>query len=201
MVKESSTKASIEKHPLYKDCRYEKAFLSIKDLKFKECKRDGNCLYRAISILIFPYLKDNEFKGKFLSFKGKCENAGFNDSVVEWYIESIEELQSKTLHDLQEDDYLLIIAYLRMICSAEAQNRAELYQGFIEQDIKEYCQISINPMNERAGDLEISILANALQIEIKILSIMEEVLQEVTYGQGNIQIKILHTPDHFEPLY
>lgn len=192
---------SIKSHSLFEDQKFSKAMTEIQNMKFRNCKRDGNCLYRAIAILIFPFLKDSNFRTNILSFKEKFHKAEFSDTVIDWYMESIEDMKSKDLENLSEDEFLLLIAYLRMVCSAEAQCHSEKYQNYILKDLKDYCHKNIDPMEQRAGDLEISILANALKIHIKLYVVLDENLQKREYGTGDIEIKILHTPDHFEPLY
>ena len=191
----------IESHPLYKDKKFEKALISLKNMKFRECKRDGNCLYRTIAILVFPFLKNFNFRERFLSFKEKSMRAGYGETVIDWYIESIEEIKSKNLEELSEDNFLLLIAYIRMICSSEAQDNKEKYQSYILEDLKEYCNKNIDPMEQRAGDIELSILANAFKMRIKLFVVLNENLQIEEYGEGEVEIKIQHTPDHFEPLY
>ena len=80
----------IENHSLIKDEKYNKSIEKLKGMFFRECKRDGNCLYRAICFLIIPNLKKEEFKRSFLSFGELFEKVGFNSAVYDWYIESIE---------------------------------------------------------------------------------------------------------------
>lgn len=193
----------IEEHCLYQDEQYRHLFKTLVGKQFRNCTRDGNCLYRTLAILLFPNLKYKDFKRRFFSFKDKFEKAEFSETVYEWYVESLEELieTDKKIEELTEDEELLFIAYLRMICSAEAQTENDKYKNFIEQDIKEYCKSKIDPMEQRAGDFEISILASALDIEITVISVTGQEIQEVKYGESEIKLQILHSPDHFEPLY
>lgn len=201
----SSLIEPINKHPLYKDVNYgaqvKQLEAEYKNLRFIPCVRDGNCLYRAIAFHVIPLMKEDAFKKKFLSFTEKFQKTGVCSSVYEWYVESIEEMATDEREPISAENQQLLIAYLRLVCSAEAQSD-EKYSNFVETDLKSYCTKCIEPMDQRAGDFEIAVLADALEAQIKIIAVTKGKNQVVSYGENTSrEIQILHTPDHFEPIF
>lgn len=252
LCSETNRPIPIAKHKLIDDEKYCESFDKLLGKFFRNCKRDGNCLYRAISFLIIPKLKDEQFKKTFFSFREAFEQTGFSSSIYDWYMESIEEIEiaedgdngveeynkragtcndrecgnynhqksfcddydgdhnpannytreSESDDETDNNDFILLISYLRMVCSAEAQQKKEFYQNFLEEDLSVYCKNKIDPLEQRAGDFEIAVLAGALKMKIKVISITQtDKIEEITYGEEGNEHLILHTPDHFEPLY
>lgn len=194
----------ISKHPLQNDRIYFESMKELQEHFYRECERDGNCLYSAISLQIFPLLKTDQFKERFFSFTKSFNQLNISKVVYETYIENIEEMiETQQIEDLSEENILNLTGYLRLICSSYAILHSSRYDAFIEQScgsIKEYCTKFIDPMYQRGGDLEIAVLSNALELKIVIVSVLENGCMRVSFGEGK-EIKILHTPDHFEPLY
>lgn len=191
----------ISEHPLQTDQKYSESMKKVEESFYRECEKDGNCLYNAISLQIFPMLKVDEFKRHFFSFSKSFDQIDISSIVYETYVENIEETtQTQQIEDLNT---LNLIGYLRLICSTYAILNSSKYEAFIDQEnksMKEYCNKNIDPMYQRGGDLEISVLAEALKLKITVISVLENECMKVSFGEGK-EIKILHTPDHFEPLY
>ncbi|ELA42230.1 uncharacterized protein VICG_00629 [Vittaforma corneae ATCC 50505] len=191
----------VSKHPLSANPKYGKAVESLKEKHYRECNRDGNCLYSSVTLLIFPLLRDERAKSMFYGFTKEFEEMDVPSVVYECYITSIEEIIEKiSVDDLDSEDLTVFTAYLRLICSTHAKMNEKKYQSFIQMDLKQYCAEHIDPMDQRAGSFELAVLADALQLKITVISIADDEKFQTSFGEGP-EVKILHTPDHFEPLY
>lgn len=219
-------------HPLTNHKDYKKELENLEEKYYKECKKDGNCLYSAISLLIIPLIKKNKnFRDKFFSFNEIFSKVGISSVVYECYISTIEEelLENVNIEnaikenvkdnnldnninnlDSSTNELTVFVAYLRLVCSSYLKINKEKYQGFIDRDVKSYCEKFIDPMEQKAGEFEISILSEALEIPIKLVTIVNDEKKGVNrfdinfgeeYKKEMEEIRILHTPDHFEPIY
>lgn len=191
----------VSKHPLNANPKYEEAIKSLKEKYYRECKRDGNCLYSSVALLILPLLRDEEFRSVFYGFTKEFEEMDVSSAVYECYIMSIEEIvENASVGTLDAEDLTVFVAYLRLICSTHAKMNEEKYHSFVDADLKRYCAEYIDPMDQRAGSFEAAILADALKLRITIISVAEDKNFHTSFGEGQ-EVKVLHTPDHFEPLY
>lgn len=189
----------LSSHTLAKDPKYATAIQNLSESSYREVKRDGNCLYASIALHILPYLHSSPFHQKFFGFNHTFDALDIPNVVYEPYISCIEEaITSLTADSASSDDLSVFIAYLRLICSAHAISNCDKYQSFLDCDLKRYCVECIDPMEQRAGEFELAVLSDALGLKITVVSIVDEINR--SFGEGK-EIKILHTPDHFEPIY
>lgn len=192
----------IENHLLINDIKFVKPLKSLSFKHYSEVQRDGNCFYSAISLLLHPLIQNNVvFRELFLSFNNKFEVAGFSSAVYETYTEYYKEtLIQKNIEDFLNDDFKISVGYLRIITATHIILNKEQYINFIEADFDSYSHNEILSMGSKAGHVEINALAESLSLKIIIHDITsgEERINEI--GSG-FEIHILHTPDHFEPIY
>lgn len=202
MVYATSGKISIIEHPMVKDEKYGDEFIKLPLKYYRECVRDGNCLYSTISILVFPFFSiDEEFKNNFFSFEEEFKAYGITDVVYEPFIDSIRDFMvQKDASFVFYTDFLPFIAYLRLVCSSYAVANKEKYKDFVIEDIEQYCKSKVAPMEQRGGEFEFAVLADALKIKIEVIYLFEKGSLVVPFGKGKNLIKILHTPDHYEPV-
>jgi len=190
---------ALSSHPLAADSKFASAMQALAETSYREVNRDGNCLYASIALHIFPLLSNLDFKSGFFGFTEAFKTVGVSSVVYECYISAIEDLlDAVTIDTMEFEDITVLIAYLRLICSTHAILNSERYQSFVERDLKRYCAECIDPMEQRAGELELAVLSDALKLRIRVISVADGV--NSTFGEGE-EIKILHTPDHFEPIY
>ncbi|KAM0681322.1 hypothetical protein GINT2_000522 [Glugoides intestinalis] len=198
----TSGKISIIEHPMMKDEKYGEEFMKLPLKCYRQCIRDGNCLYSAIAILIFPLFNIEEFKNNFFNFEKEFNRYGITDIVYEPLIDSIRDFieQKEDASFILYSDFLAFISYLRFVCSAYAVENKEKYNGFVLGDIEDYCRSNVDPMEQRGGELEFAVLADALKIKIEVIYALEKENLVVSFGKGENLIKVLHTPDHYEPV-
>lgn len=195
------TELSIASHPLASDPKIGRSLERLPFKNYRECKRDGNCFYYCIALLIFPLLREPEFRAKFFSFVDSFEQAGFSSVVYESYMESIEDIvASKSIEDLSQDDMNLFVGYLRLIVSTHLRTNEKEYQEFLGCEVGAYARRKIEAMGQRAGYIEIVALSRSLPLKMSIYDVNSGEINEVRLGEG-YPVSILHTPDHFEPIY
>ena len=80
---------------------------------------------------------------------------------------------------------------------------SELYQPYIpDMTVETYCKKFIEPFYIEAGYLEICALVEILPLSIEVIDIQENNENcSRLYGMYEQKITILHTPNHFEPVY
>lgn len=192
----------LSEHELITDPKFSNNISNIPFLYFHKVPTDGNCFYSSVSLLIFNKLKiDSEFNLLFFSFKDSFEKIEVSECVYESYIEHINELLENNVEILfNENSLKCFIAYLRLILSTHLKLNKNKYQNFLTENIDNYIFKNIDRMETCAGDIEIKALSDVLKIKIIVYDINGNKLNKITYGDG-FTINILHTPNHFEPLF
>lgn len=192
---------SVAGHPLAGDPKIGKSLRRLPFKNYRKCKRDGNCLYYCITLLIFPLFKKAEFKTRFLSFVDSFQRTGFSSVVYESYMESIEDIvANKSIEDLVQDDLNVFVGYLKLTVSAHLRINEEEYRDFLGCNVETYARKKVEAMGQRAGHIEIMALSRSLCLEISVYDVSSGEINEMKFGEGH-PINILHTPDHFEPIY
>lgn len=192
---------NITGHALANDPKIGRILKCIPFKRYRKCNRDGNCLYTSIALQIFPLLQERDFRTIFFSFVDCFEHAGFSNVVYESFMESISDVAStKSIDDLTQDDLNSFVGYLRLIVSAHLRANEEDYHEFLGCPVKTYARRSVEPMGQRAGHVEIVALSRSLPLEITIYDVNSGKINEMKFGEGH-PVSILHTPDHFEPVY
>lgn len=163
--------------------------------------RDGNCLYFTIAFLVY-----SDFISRpalLAELVGMFDQASISSVVYEPYLESIQECLeiNKTGYEMDEADWMLFIGLFRLAVSSYLKINKKEYQEFITEDIETYVKHNVDPMGRRAGELEITVLCKVLGIRIEVIQVQNDCCTMIEYGEYGNKYAILHTPDHFEPLY
>lgn len=194
----------ISEHPLSSDGKYSGAMHGLGYDFYREINHDGNCLYSSFACLVYPFLAVPERRQAFLGLTPLFEGAGASPVAYETYIELLGDLGTgQPMEDLSEDEWNLFIGYLRMAVASHLRVHAEEYAGFIPgSNIEAYAAMHVDPMGERAGEVEIIALSRIFDYRIEVVSVREDGCAKMSYGrEADGAVTILHTPDHFEPLY
>jgi Peptidase C65 Otubain len=102
---------------------------------------------------------------------------------------------------LKDCNLALFVGYLRLILGSYMRDKKDEYIYFVENhDLEGYVSRLIDPMGQRAGEFEISVLSKALGFKISVYDATTPAILCNEYGEGQ-EIAILFTHDHFEPLY
>lgn len=191
----------IEEHELKADPKYGKFIEKLKGKKFIETKKDGNCFYSTLALLLHPLLKSKEFYEKFTSFSSIFQTINVDELVYECFLDDIKEvISTKEIENLGENDLDSFVAYLRLLCSAYAQSNSDKYQGYLDIDLTEHCRKNIDPLYQRADSFEMMVMADCLSLQIHVTSLFNSSMSTYDIGKGT-KVSILHTPDHFQPLF
>lgn len=91
-----------------------------------------------------------------------------------------------------------IVAFYKMLISLHMKSNKEKYEPFVG-DIEDYTKKRVDTFYVDASDVEINILAEILDIGIKIIYIDQD-FEQVSGNQNNM-ITLLFTHGHFEPLF
>lgn len=195
-------KLSIAHHSLIEDTRLSIAIKSLNVKCYRETERDGNCFYASVALLLHPIIQENpEFRKKFFSFNEDFKKAGISSAVHETYTESIVEfIIQKETDNLEKEDLYILIGYLRIISAAQMILNECKYKDFIDSDFRSYVDRNIMAMGARSGHVEIISLTDCLPIKIVVHDITSGKEYVNEFGEG-LEINILHSPDHFEPVY
>ncbi|KAI5168684.1 hypothetical protein PAEPH01_0330 [Pancytospora epiphaga] len=187
-------------HPLYRDPQFSSAFEKIKHKFYVDVPRDGNCFYRSFAELQEKILNSREERHIFLNHTEMFEKANISPVVYETYTESIAEMPYlRVPEDITGDEWDLIVGYLRLTAGAYVKTHPEEFSDFVG-DVERYTASNIDPMGQRAGEVEVIAICRAFSCQIQMVSILNNEYKSVKYSQGPTYT-ILHTPDHFEPLY
>ena len=161
-------------------------------------ERDGNYFYASVALQLHPIVQENpEFREKFLSFDEAFERAGISSAVYETYTEFI--VQKET-DNLDKEELCILIKYLRIISAAQMILNECKYKDFIDSDFRSYVDRNIMAMGARSGHVEIQSLTECITIKIVVHDITSGQEYVSVFGEG-LEINILHSPDHFEPVY
>lgn len=187
-------------HPLREDGAFEEPLSSISDGSYRTVPRDGNCLYHAVAILLYPSLAENPQKLKRLESLFKA--ADVSSVVYETYLESIEECFSEGVNCSTEAG-LLFVGMLRLAVSSYIKTNKAEYSAFFleEEDIETYLRLHVDPMGERAGEIEIQTICKIFEVSLEVIQILSTGCTRLVYGGSGVKHYLLHTPDHFEPYY
>lgn len=194
----------LSEHILYNDAQYGAALHTLRSRSFRKVERDGNCLYLSFAMLVYPFLSAPAARESFLGTTPLFEEAGASAVAYETFIEIISDFldAGKHIDAVSDEEWIQIIGYLRMAASAYLLMHKEDYESFLsETTIEHYTKQHVDPMGERAGEIEIIALSSLFRYEVHIVQTgTDGRCTTISYGKGD-QIMILHTPDHFEPLY
>lgn len=203
---ENGALKQLKTHPLNDDPLFSKSIKKLPYKSYREVDRDGNCLYSAFVMLIYPFLRDAEKLEEFLGLGPLLEEAKVDPVVYESYIESIRDIFAvndgvRGVEDLCSDDWNVFIGYIRMAVSSHVLTNADKYSEFLPDcTVESYVRTQIDPMGERAGEMEIIAVSRLFKYKISIVYLVHDSYKTTSYGEGDL-MTILHTPDHFEPMY
>lgn len=198
-----SVKKEITSHEFYSE--------KLKNLKYyREVVRDGNCLYTSLSVQLLDFFRNDKNKIEIWNnfcnvLSVNCEKLGIEELVYCDNIDTFNDLLSNNVKFEEIDIYAWyeIIYIFRLAISTHIRLNAEEFQPFIvNMTVEKYCKNYIEPFYMEAGYIEIGALVNILPISIEVLDISEknEDCSRI-YGIHKDCITILHTPNHFEPVY
>lgn len=212
--------------------------ISFNHSHFRTIKKDGNCFYRATAFrlieLLYEYYNtdwatlmiDRLDKTKIL-----MESQGYDMELLgDFYeplsvflrdIESYKISGKSNKKDTLTSDYNIehisdtIVCYLRLVTGAELKKADFIFSSFLPDtydSIASFVSNEVEPMSLEADQLQVSALANALGIEIKIAnldhsgkdlnyhSIEPGLSSEVILADGPT-VGLLFKPGHYEILY
>lgn len=203
-----SEKKDICKNECYNQETFKERFNKMGLRYYRDVLRDGNCMYLSIGVQIIDMLQKNEkfketFKKSLEDIKEKFKAIGLEEFTYVDYLNTLEENMDVEIHEIDKYCWYEIVGLLRLITSTELRTNPEAYAPFIvDTTVEQYCKSSVDPFFVEAGYVEIGALVNILPIRIVVYDIMET-SQEYSrvYGSDGEIINILHTPNHFEPIY
>ncbi|ADM11507.2 putative cysteine protease [Encephalitozoon intestinalis ATCC 50506] len=210
----TSAKKNLIEHKYFHDPLYTARIQRIMEsyTMFRECIRDGNCLYISYAVALADLLaaeKDVLLRTLIDAFDKTNEALclynidelgykGFYDSFVEILVDiangtkKIEDVPLYSLYDC--------VAYLRLIVSTEIKSNPDKYQPYIpEMDVGKYCTRFVDPFYQQAGCVEICALSGSIPVRIHVVDITKD--NEDVYGDHPHEISIFYTHGHFEPIY
>ncbi|KMV66113.1 hypothetical protein M970_050540 [Encephalitozoon cuniculi EcunIII-L] len=210
----TSARKSLTEHRYFGDPSYTTRIQRIMEsyTVFRECIRDGNCLYVSYAIALAdlvalekaPLLRavtaafDKTNSILHLYNIDELGYSGFHDSFIEVLedmaggVRRIEDIHLYSLYDC--------VAYLRLVVSTEIKSNPDKYQPYIpEIDVGAYCTRFVDPFYQQAGCVEICALSNSIPIRIHVVDVTKD--SEDVYGNHPQKISILYTHGHFEPIY
>lgn len=212
----TTKKLDLINHPYSKDPKYKECILQISNKydKYRECLRDGNCLYMAYAIALADLAKEKKDAVIRLIIEGMEEkNKGFIEFGIEelgylefyeTYIEALVDIVNGKIEieDVPINIWYSAVVYFRLIVSTEIRQHPDEYTPFIEyMDVGSYCQKNVDPLYKEAGYVEICALGKALPICIDIVTLQENTFNSSIYGESLYSVSILYTHNHFEPIY
>lgn len=177
--------------------------------EYREVLKDGNCFYLSIAVKFIEFFRKNENKEKWLSFKEKILNC-FAEMKIEsiLYDDNLTTIEIMLNEEVDVEDYekyiwFEVVQFLKFAISVEMKMNEEKYQPFLfDTTINEYCKKQVEPFFVEAGYIEIGVLVSVLPINIEVIDTTEnsDEIRRI-YGDNDDVISILHTPNHFEPIY
>ncbi|WUR03503.1 ubiquitin thioesterase OTUB1 [Vairimorpha necatrix] len=197
-----SGKLQITNHEFYSD--------KLKSLSsYREIPRDGNCMYLSISIKILEFFrskKDQIYKWETFttSLKSYCTKLNIEEFVYIDNLETFSDLinNNTKIEDIDLYTWYEILYIFRLAISTHMRLNSEEYQPYIvDMSVEKYCKNCIEPLFMEAGYIEIGALVNIMPINVKMYDTTEESNKYRIYGENEEFIEILHTPNHFEPVY
>jgi ubiquitin thioesterase protein OTUB1 len=199
----------------------------------RRTRPDGNCFYRAVGYRYFEHLRgdaDERAKAKKAveASKETMNKLGFPPFTTEdfrdTFLEQVEatgqsDFSQQNLLDLWRDsgssDYLVV--FLRLLTSAELQERCDFYQPFMEegQAVKDFCATQVEPMYVESDHLQATALSAALGLTVRIMYLdrgsadeasahdfgLEETTGEEKRPRVDPKIHLLYRPGHYDVLY
>eukprot|EP01134_Creolimax_fragrantissima_P001965 CFRG1965T1 len=203
----------------------------IKDLclnykSFRRCRRDGNCLYRAVSYALYEKLSVTKSESLFNrcekgihSSKSALIEAGFHEYVFEDFYDMTmdnwllaRENSTEWVHEIFNDDEISngLGLYYRFMTSAELRIKKEEYAPFLEDgtSIESFCQTQVECFGREADNIQIAALCNFLGISLTIIHLDQTAGYKcnshnvgVQSGDPFSRIVLLYRPDHYDILY
>lgn len=171
---------------------------------FRLVKRDGNCFYTSFLV---NYLKKDNFleKKDFFSLINKKYSQITNTTVVDEFYEAFLYLKEMSANrdcsEISKYELLSAITYLKVLIHYELISNDSFYQNFLEMPLTEFINSKVNPLYIVVEDIHIQALAKILGVRINVYSVRSNNKGEVnTFGEGSVNIDVLNTPNHFEPI-
>jgi ubiquitin thioesterase protein OTUB1 len=212
----TSAKKSLTEHEYYKDERYRGAFNKILEThkEYRECLRDGNCLYLSYVIALADLVltRDEAFlDGLLAGLQGinerlaecKISEASYSQ-FYETFVEILKLIfsRSETIESISLYLWYECVVYLRLVVSTELKSNQGLYQPYItDMDIGTYCAKFVDAFYKEAGYIELCALSRSIPVSICVVSLTDSTFDLNVYGEAPNQISILYTHNHFEPAY
>ncbi|RVD91743.1 cysteine protease [Tubulinosema ratisbonensis] len=172
--------------------------------KYRLIKRDGNCFYTSFLV---NYLKNEEILEKkefFLEINQKYSTMTKTTVVDEFYESFIflkESLSARDLSEVSIYEFLSSVTYLKVLIHYELICNEDFYQNFIEVPLSDFINSKVNPLYIEAEDIHIQALAKLLEVKVNVFSVRNDNQGEKSeFGDGKLEINILNTPNHFEPI-
>jgi ubiquitin thioesterase protein OTUB1 len=212
----TGARKSLMEHRYYEDRKYRDAFDKILEThkEYRECLRDGNCLYLSYAIALADLVleRDESFLETLVErFQGinerlaSCEiSKASYEEFYETFVEILRLVSSRSESVERISLYLWYecVVYLRLAVSAELKGNPELYQPYItDMDVKTYCSKFVDAFYKEAGYIELCALGRSIPVSICVISLVDSTFDINVYGDGADQISILYTHNHFEPAY
>ncbi|KAI8639503.1 peptidase C65 Otubain-domain-containing protein [Parasitella parasitica] len=193
--------------------------------RFRKCRGDGNCFYRALSFVWFESaMKDKStYDARLKILEKTCdllENAGFEKLAFEDFYEVA--LQQYKSLDQNDPDMLLvgfqsdeisnaIVMHFRFIASAFLRINAAEYEPFLIDEmvsIDEFCSMHVEAFGRESDHLQITALSKALDIPIKVVYLDggegdDAAVHEFWPSDQDKRtpIRLIYRPGHYDILY
>ncbi|KAG5859672.1 peptidase C65 otubain [Encephalitozoon hellem] len=210
----TSIKKSLTEHKYFDDIAYRFRVERIMEsyTMFRECIRDGNCLYISYAIVIadlvalegdslLSSLHDAFSRTNSMLHLYNIDELGYK-GFYDTFVEILADMSSRTkrIEDIPLYSLYDCVAYLRLVVSTEIKSNPAKYQPYIpEMDVSKYCARFVDPFYQQAGCVEISALSNSIPVRIHVVDVTKD--SEDVYGDHPQGVSIFYTHGHFEPIY
>ncbi|KNC81065.1 hypothetical protein SARC_06589 [Sphaeroforma arctica JP610] len=194
---------------------------------FRRCRRDGNCLYRAVSYALHEKLLQTESQTlqercqvQIVKSKPALIEAGFQEYVFEDFYEAtleswmqVKEKDSQWVHELFNDSEMsnAIGLYYRFMTAVELRTNASEYIHFLEDGttVEKFCNTQVECYGKEADNIQIAALCRYLKIRLKIVHLDQSTGDECNVhdigredaDDAEDSITLLYRPDHYDILY
>lgn len=212
----TSIKKDLKEHKYSKDPAYCSEMQDIMKSygKYRECIRDGNCLYTSYAIALTDLLSiegtplldkivDVFERINLMLQKRNIDElgyVGFYESFVSILSDAVRKQQN--IESIPLYSWYDCVAYLRLVTSCEIRSNPDKYQPHIaDMDVDKYCTLFVDPFYKEAGYVEICALSNSIPVNIHVVDPNRSKHSIDSYGDHPVGLSILYTHNHFEPIY
>lgn len=210
----TSAKKSLCEHSCFADpaFRADMERIMLSHSRFRECIRDGNCLYTSYAIALGDLVDGRMDLVEALETAFEDVNAGLQTQGVnelgysgfhESFVEILRDIASGSarIEDIPLFSWYDCVAYLRLAVSSEMKRNPDMYLPYIpDTDVDRYCAMFVDPFYKDAGCVEICALSNRIPIGIHVVDLGRNG-QTDAYGSQSAFVCIFYTHNHFEPIY